>query len=128
MKLVMNKLLDPELTRDSSKEVKEKQTIEKTEDDTMFSWNGVSLFNTEESALKSQHTCKTTEDKNLANNDNAKLSKVQELQGKSKRQANVKARNDIPQDTTCKQEIEPRIKPAKSLEDDEEGRTSKLKE
>ena len=36
MTRVMNKLLDPELSRDGSKEVKEKQTIEKTEDDTMF--------------------------------------------------------------------------------------------
>ena len=47
MTIVMNKLLDPELTRHSGEEEKKKQTIVKKEDDTMFSWNGVSLFNTE---------------------------------------------------------------------------------
>ena len=42
MTLVMNKLLDPELTRDSGEEEKEKQTILKPDDDNMFSWNGIS--------------------------------------------------------------------------------------
>ena len=49
----MNKLLDPKLTRDSGKEEKTNQTIEKQDNDTMFLWNGVSLFNIEENALKS---------------------------------------------------------------------------
>ena len=47
MTLVMNKLLDPQLTKDSGKEGKKKQIIEKQDDDTMFLWNGVSLFNIE---------------------------------------------------------------------------------
>ena len=76
MTRVMNKFLDPELTRDGSREVEEKQTIEKTEDDTMFSWNGVSLFNIEENALQSQHIFTTTKDENIAIKNNAIMSKV----------------------------------------------------
>ena len=49
MTLVMNKLLDPQLNKDSGKEEKKNQIIEKPEIDNMFSWNGVSLFDTEES-------------------------------------------------------------------------------
>ena len=88
------------MTRHSGEEEKKNQTMVKTDDDTMFSWNGVSLFNTEGNALKSQHACKTTEDKSLTNNDNAKLSKVQELQGKSEGQSDIKDKMDIPQDLT----------------------------
>ena len=50
MSFVMNKLLNSKSTEDRGKE----QTIEKQKDDTMFLWNGVSLFNTEENALKSK--------------------------------------------------------------------------
>ena len=78
MYLVMNKFLNSKLTEDSSKGGKE-QTIDKQDDDTIFSWNGVSLFNTEENALKSQHTPTATKDKNLAIKDNAILPKVKEL-------------------------------------------------
>ena len=46
MTLVMNQLLDSKLTKDSGKEEKKNKTIEKQEDDTMFLWDGVSLFNT----------------------------------------------------------------------------------
>ena len=71
MTLVMNKLLDPELTRDNGEEEKKKQIIIKPENDTMFSWNGVSLFNMEEDVLKSQYTPTTAKDKNLAIKNNA---------------------------------------------------------
>ena len=46
----------------------------------MFLWNGVSLFNTEEDALKSQYTPPATKDKNLEIKDNAILPKVKNLQ------------------------------------------------
>ena len=44
MTLVMNQLLDSKLTKESGKEEKKNETIEKQEDDTMFLWDGVSLF------------------------------------------------------------------------------------
>ena len=56
MSLVMNKLLNPKLTEDSGGKGGKEQTIEKQDDDTMFLWNGASLFNTKEDALKSQYT------------------------------------------------------------------------
>ena len=43
MTLVMNKLLDSKLTKDSSKEEEKNQTIEKQDVDTMFLWNGALL-------------------------------------------------------------------------------------
>ena len=94
----MNKLLDPELTRDSGEEEKEKQTIVKPDDDNMFSWNGISLFNTEEDVLKSQYTPTTTKDENLAIKNNAIISKVPDLWEEEKGQADVKAKDDIPKD------------------------------
>ena len=65
MTLVMNKLLDSKLTKDSGKEEEKNQTIEKQDDDTMFLWNGSSLFNTEENALKTEYTPTTTKDTDL---------------------------------------------------------------
>ena len=53
MTMVMNKLLDPKLIKDSHEEEKEKQIIRKPEDDTMFSWNGISLFGIEDDMPKS---------------------------------------------------------------------------
>ena len=53
MTLVMNQLLDSKLTEDSDEEEKGNKTIEKQENDTMFLWDCVSLFDTkEESDLK----------------------------------------------------------------------------
>ena len=46
MKLVMNQLLDSKLTEDSDEEEKGNQTIEKKENDSMFLWDCVSLFDT----------------------------------------------------------------------------------
>ena len=98
MTLVMNKLLNPELTRDNGEEEKEKQTIVKPNDDNMFSWNGVSLFNVEEDILESQYTPTTTKYESLAIKDNAIISKVPDLQKEVKGQADVKAKDDIPKD------------------------------
>ena len=77
--LVMNKLLDSKLTEDSSKKGGEEQTIEKGEDDAMLLWNGVSLFNIEEDALKSQYTPLATKYMNLELKGDAILPKVKNL-------------------------------------------------
>ena len=98
MTRVMNKLLDPELTRHSGEEEKRKQTIEKKEDDTMFSWNGVSLFSIEENTPQPQHTLTTTKNENLAIENNAIMSKVQDLQEEIKGQADIGAKDDSPKD------------------------------
>ena len=100
----MNKLLDPELTRDSSEEEKEKQTIVKLDDDNIFSWNGISLFNMEEDVLKSQYAPTPTKDENPAIKNNTRISKVQDSQEEVRGQAEVKAKDDIPKDILGKQE------------------------
>ena len=52
MTLVMNKLLDSKLIEDIDEEEKGSKTTEKQENDTMFLWDCVSLFDTERSILK----------------------------------------------------------------------------
>ena len=52
MTLVMNQLLDSKLAEDNNEEEKGSKTIEKQENDTMFLWDCVSLFDTERSTLK----------------------------------------------------------------------------
>ena len=47
MTLVMNQLLDSKLTKDNDEEGKGNETIEKQENDTMFLWDCVLLFDTE---------------------------------------------------------------------------------
>ena len=76
MTLVMNKLLDPQLTKDSGKEEKKNQIMEKQDIDNMFSWNGVSLFDTEESTPKSECTATTTKDMGLTIEDNTIILKI----------------------------------------------------
>jgi len=102
MSLVMNKLLDSKLTEDSSKKGGEEQTIEKGDDDAMLLWNGVSLFNIEEDALKSQYTPLATKDKNLEIKGNAILPKVKNLQGNVRRQVAVNVKDNTPEATNCK--------------------------
>ena len=80
MTLVMNKLLDPKLTQDSGKEEKEKQIIRKPEDDTMFSWNGISLFDIEDNTPKSECTSTTTKDMGVIGQDKEIISKINNLQ------------------------------------------------
>ena len=55
----------------------------------MFSWDGVSLFDTEERTLKSQYTPTATKDKNLTIKDNVVILKVKNLQENVKRQVEV---------------------------------------
>ena len=71
MILVMNQLLDSKFTNDSDEEKKGNETIEKQENDTMFLWDCVSLFDTkEESDLKHEdilETNVTTRSQDLVN-------------------------------------------------------------
>ena len=94
----------------------------------MLLWNGVSLFNIEEHALKSQYTPLATKDKNLEIKGNAILPKVKNLQENVRRQVAAKVKDDTPEATNCKQEIETLIEPTKPMDDDEEEKADKLKE
>ena len=66
----------------------------------MFSWDGVSLFDTEESTFKSQYTPTTTKYKNLTIKDNAIISKIKKLQENVKRQVEVNVEDKTPEATT----------------------------
>ena len=73
MTLVMNQLLDSKLTKDSGKEEKNNKTIEKQEDDTMFLWDRVSLFDTEKSTLKPENIPTALKDMDLIIKDDATI-------------------------------------------------------
>ena len=62
MTLVMNQLLDSKLTEDKDEEAKDNNTlVEKQEDETMFLWDCVSLFDaTEEKDLRNESILETT--------------------------------------------------------------------
>ena len=117
MKLVMNKLLEPQLTKDSGKEGKKKQIIRKQDDDTMFSWNGSSLFDTEENTPQSECTSTTTKGMGLTIEDNAIISKVNNLQEKAKRQVKVNIDDKTPEVTTVNEETKPIREPVKPVKD-----------
>ena len=106
MTLVMNQLLDSKLTKNSGKEEEKNQTIEKQEDDTMFLWDGVSLFDTEENAFKSEYTPTTPKDTDLTIKDNVIISKIKKLQKNVKRQVDVNDKDKTPEVTTVNQETE----------------------
>ena len=72
----MNQLLDSKLTRDSGKEEKKDKNIEKQDNDTMFLWDGVSVFDTEESTLRSEYTPTAEKDTDLTIKDNAIILKI----------------------------------------------------
>ena len=69
----------------------------------MFLWNGVSLFNTEEKALKSEYTPTATKYTDLAIKDNAIISKIKKLQENVKRQVDVNIKDKTPEVTTVNQ-------------------------
>ena len=79
MTLVMNQLLDSKLTKDNEGEEKNNKTIEKQEDDTMFLWDCVSLFDTEKSTLKPENIPTSTKDMDLIIKDNTTISKIKKL-------------------------------------------------
>ena len=124
----MNKLLDSKLTEDSGEKGGKEQTIEKGDDDAMLLWNGVSLFNIEEDALKSQYTPLATKYKNLEIKGNTIFPKVKNLQENVRRQVAVNVKDDTPEATNCKQETETLVEPAKPMDDDEEEKSNEFKE
>ena len=131
MTLVMNKLLDSKLTKDSGKKEEKNQTIEKQDDDIIFLWNGSSLFNTEENALKSEYTLTATKDTHLTIKDNAIISKIKKLQENVKRQVVVNVKDKTPEVPTVSQEAKPINEPIKHVEWVDEGNieeVEKLKE
>ena len=117
MTLVMNRLLDSKLTKDSGKEEEKNQTIEKQDDDTIFLWNGVSLFNTEENALKSEYTPTSTKGTDLEIKDNTIISKIKKLQGNVKKQVVVNIKYDTPEVTIVNPEAEQISEPIKPTEE-----------
>ena len=62
----------------------------------MFLWNGVSLFNTEENALKSEYTPIATKDMDLTIKDKAIILKIKKLQENVKRQVEVNVEDKAP--------------------------------
>ena len=113
MTLVMNKLLDPKLAKDSGKEEKEKQIIREPADDTMFSWNGISLFDTEDDTPKFECTSTTTKDMGVIGQDNAMISKINKLQENVKRLDEGKTHKN----NTLNQRTEPITETVKLVEE-----------
>ena len=125
MTLVMNRLLDPKLTKDSGQEENKNQIIEKQDIDNMFSWNGVSLFDTEESTLKTECTPTVKKDIDLT------ISKIKILQKNVKRQVEVNVEDKTPRANTLNQEAGPLIETAKPIEEQigvNEGNTNEIGE
>ena len=83
----------------------------------MFLWNGVSLFYTEENALKSEYTPTSTKGTDLAIKDNAIISKIKKLQENVERQVDVNVKDKTPKVTTVNQETEPISEPVKLVEE-----------
>jgi len=117
MTLVMNQLLDSKLTEDSDEEGKGNKTIEKQENDTMFLWDCVSLFDTEKSTLKPENIPMTTKDLNLVNKDNSIISKIKKLQENVRKQPKNNVKDKVPEITIISQDPKQTNKPAKPMED-----------
>ena len=113
MTLVMNKWLDPKLAKDSGNEEKEKQIIRKPEDDTMFSWNGISLFDTKDDTPKSECTSTNTKDMRVIGQDNAMVSKINKWQENVKRMDEGKMHKN----NTLNQRTEPITETVKHVEE-----------
>ena len=117
MTLVMNQLLDSKLTEDSDEEEKGKKTIEKQENDTMFLWDCVSLFDTEKSTLKPENIPRTTKDMILVNKDNSIISNIKRLQENVRKQPKKNVEDKVPEITIVSQDSEQINKPAKPMEE-----------
>ena len=121
MTLVMNQLLDFKLTKDSDEEEKGNKTIEKQENDTMFLWDCVSLFDTEEeSDLKHENvleTTVTTRSQDLVNKENSILPKIKKLQENVKKPQKNNIDDKILEPTISSQDSKQVNMPAKPIED-----------
>ena len=99
MTLVMNQLLDSKLTEDSDEDEKNIKTIDKQEDDTMFLWDCVLLFDTEKNTLKPENVPTITKDPNLVTKGNAIVSKIKKLQKNVRGQSKNDNEKEIPKVT-----------------------------
>ena len=77
----------------------------------MLSWNGISLFDTEESTLKTECTPTATKDIDLT------ILKIKRLQTNVKRQVEMKVEDKTPRADTLNQEAEPITEIVKPVEE-----------
>ena len=99
MTLVMNHLLDSKLTKDSGDEKKRIQTIERQDNDTMFLWDCVWLFDTEKGTPKPENIPTMTKDMELIIKDNTTISKIKKLQKNVKRPPSDNIEDKVPKVT-----------------------------
>ena len=96
------------LIEDSDEEEKGNMTIEKQENDTMFLWDCVSLFDTEEEIdLKHEdllETTVTTRIQDLVNKENSILPKIKKLQENVKKPQKNNIDDKIPETTISSQD------------------------
>ena len=107
------------LTEDSDEEEKCSKTTEKQENDTMFLWDCVSLFDTERSILKPESIPKikmTTKGLDVVNKDNSMLSKIKKLQENVRKQPKNNVDGKVPKITIISQDpnqINMHVKPGR---------------
>ena len=116
MTLIMNQILDSKLIEDSDEEEKGIQTIERQENDAMFLWDCVSLFDTEKVTPKPENIPTTTKDMDLLIKDNTTISKIKKLQKNVRGQSRNNIEDKVPKVTIFSQETEQINKPAKLME------------
>ena len=106
MTLVMNQLLDSKLTEDSDEEEKGSKPSEKQENDTMFLWDCVSLFDTERIIMTPKGIPEikmTTKGLDLVNKDNSMLSNIKKPQENVKKQPKNNVYGKVPKITIISQ-------------------------
>ena len=100
MTLVMNQLLDSKLTETGKEEEKDNEPTEKHEEDTLFLWDCVSMFDTKEEYFLIQgetpETNVTTRSQNLLKEDISILPKIKKLQENMKKIKNNTSTIKIP--------------------------------
>ena len=93
MTLVMNQLLDSNLTENDNKEEKDDQPTEKHEEDALVLWDCVSMFDTiEEGSLKHEETSETnvtTRSRDLVKENKSILPKIKKIQENIKKKNNT---------------------------------------
>ena len=117
MTLVMNHLLDSKLTEDSDEDEKGKKTLEKQENDAMFSCDCISLFDTEKSTFKPENRPTTSKDMKLVNKDDAIISKIKKLQENVRKQRKNNVEDKVPKITVVIQDTEKINNPDKPMEE-----------
>ena len=83
----------------------------KQEDDTMFLWDCVLLFDTEKNTLKPENVPTITKDPNLATKDDAIVSNIKKLQKTVRGQSKNDTEDEIPKVTIFSRETEQINKP-----------------